>query len=95
MPLIHDGRCTRIGQGVRCRHGRGLWLAADMGTIVKFPDEGRIVRFGRADMPAESATVIILPAVRIERHDDACAGGAEPQSPSPADKGGRRRVRRR
>ena len=40
-----------------------------MGTVVKFPDEGRIVRFGRADAE-QSATVIILPVVRIERHGD-------------------------
>ncbi len=45
-----------------------------MGTIVKFPDEGRIVRFGRMDAAEESATVIILPVVRIERHDAPFAG---------------------
>lgn len=28
--------------------------AANMGTIVKFPDEGRIVRFGRIDAAEES-----------------------------------------
>jgi len=66
-----------------------------MGTIVKFPDEGRIVRFGRADVPEESATVIILPVIRIERHDRSHAEDAEPQTHPPADKGGRRRVRRR
>jgi hypothetical protein len=65
-----------------------------MGTIVKFPDEGRIVRFGRADI-AVSATVIILPVVRIERHPEARAEAAEPQTNPPADKGGRRRLRRR
>lgn len=64
-----------------------------MGTIVKFPDEGRIVRFGRADAPS-SATVIILPVVRIERHDD-LAEDAEPHTRPPADNRGRRRVRRR
>jgi hypothetical protein len=64
-----------------------------MGTIVKFPDEGRIVRFGRADA-AESATVIILPVVRIERHE-LRADEAEPYSPPPAQNGGRRRMRRR
>ena len=47
-----------------------------MGTIVKFPDEGRIVRFGRADNTDESATVIILPVIRIERHDEARAAKA-------------------
>lgn len=66
-----------------------------MGTIVKFPDEGRIVRFGRADMADESATVIILPVVRIERYDEPRSEGAEPRTHPPADNGGRRRVRRR
>jgi hypothetical protein len=51
-----------------------------MGTIVKFPDDGRVVRFGRADGADESATVIILP---------------EPYTPPPAENGGRRRMRRR
>ena len=64
-----------------------------MGTVVKFPDEGRIVRFGRADAH-ESATVIILPVIRIERYGDLLDEGA-PQTPPPADNGGRRRVRRR
>jgi len=66
-----------------------------MGTIVRFPDDGRIVRFGRADAPAESATVIILPVVRIERHDEAFLEGAEPHTHPPAESGGRRRMRRR
>ena len=66
-----------------------------MGTIVKFPDEGRIVRFGRADVADESATVIILPVVRIERHDEPRAESAEPGTDPPESSGGRRRVRRR
>jgi hypothetical protein len=66
-----------------------------MGTIVKFPDEGRIVRFGRAETADESATVIILPVVRIERHEETFAENAEPRTHPPADNGGRRRVRRR
>ncbi len=66
-----------------------------MGNVIKFPDEGRIVRFGRADAPAEPATVIILPVVRIERYADALAEDAEPQTHPPADNGGRSRVRRR
>jgi hypothetical protein len=66
-----------------------------MGTIVKFPDEGRIVRFARADTPEESATVIILPVIRIERHDGSSVADAEPHTPPPADNGGRRRIRRR
>ena len=66
-----------------------------MGTIVKFPDEGRIVKFGRTDMADESATVIILPVVRIERYDEPRGEDAEPRTHPPADNGGRRRVRRR
>jgi hypothetical protein len=66
-----------------------------MGTIVKFPDEGRIVRFGRVDAAEESATVIILPVVRIERHGEAAVDGAEPHTHPPAENGGRRRMRRR
>lgn len=65
-----------------------------MGTIVKFPDDGRIVRFGRANTPDESATVIILPVIRIERYDEQAAEG-EPNTHPPAHNGGRRRVKRR
>jgi hypothetical protein len=67
-----------------------------VGTVVKFPDEGRIVRFGRADARDESATVIILPVIRIERYSEFTADNAEPQMPPPVPtSGGRRRVRRR
>jgi hypothetical protein len=67
-----------------------------VGTVIKFPDEGRIVRFGRVDAHGESATVIILPVIRIERYDDPVAENAGPSSPPPdASKGGRRRARRR
>lgn len=63
-----------------------------MGNVIKFPDEGRIVRFGRdAD---ESATIIILPVIRVERYADPRAEEAEPHPPA-SSSGGRRRVRRR
>ena len=65
-----------------------------MGNVIKFPDEGRIVRFGR-DAADESATIIILPVIRVERYADPQAEVAEPQTHPPADNGGRRRVRRR
>ena len=66
-----------------------------MGIVVKFPDEGRIVRFGRAERD-ESATVIILPVIRIERYADPVADNAEPQTPPPAaTNSSRRRMRRR
>jgi hypothetical protein len=69
---------------------RGQWL---VGNVIKFPDDGRIVRFGRAERD-ESATVVILPVIRIERYADPVVD-AEPQTPPPADNGGRRRMRRR
>ena len=65
-----------------------------MGNVIKFPDEGRIVRFGR-DAAVESATIIILPVIRIERYADAHVEEAEPHRRPPADNGGRRRLRRR
>jgi hypothetical protein len=62
-------------------------------TVIKFPDHGRIVRFGRdAD---ESATIIILPVIRIERYADPYGDSVGPQTQPPAESGGRRRVRRR
>jgi hypothetical protein len=64
-----------------------------VGTVIKFPDEGRIVRFGRA--ADESATIIILPVIRVERHADAHGDGLEPHTQPPAENGGRRRARRR
>jgi hypothetical protein len=65
-----------------------------MGTILKFPDDGRAVRFGRAGSAKESATVIILPVIRIERYETQVEDAA-PYTLPPAQKGRRRRVRRR
>ncbi len=62
-----------------------------MGNVIKFPDDGRIVRFGRSGAE-ESATIIILPVVRIERYADA---SAEEPGTNPPESGGRRRLRRR
>ncbi|MGB6538729.1 MAG: hypothetical protein WBF58_22530 [Xanthobacteraceae bacterium] len=64
-----------------------------MSNVIKFPDDGRIVRFGRAETD-ESATVIILPVVRIERNAVAAVDEVEPRTNPPAS-GGRRRLRRR
>ena len=66
-----------------------------MGNVIKFPDDGRIVRFGRGDGADESATIIILPVIRIERDADLKADEAEPHTHPPAENGGRRRARRR
>jgi hypothetical protein len=60
-----------------------------MGTVVEFPEHGRSARDGRViGMRAESATVIILPVIRIERYEN------EPAE-SGANRSQRRRRRRR
>ena len=82
MPLARIG-ASRSGQRQR------KWL---VGTVIRFPDDGRIVRFGRE--VGESATIIILPVIRIERHSDSF-DDIEPQTQPPAENGGRRRLRRR
>jgi hypothetical protein len=82
---------TAHGGTTHCAGGRGKRL---VGNVIKFPSEGRIVRFGR-DAAEESATIIILPVIRIERYLDTKAEGAEPQTHPPAQNGGRRRLRRR
>jgi hypothetical protein len=96
MPLSHGeaGACAS-GQGIRSPRGKRITAGHYMGTIVKFPDEGRIVRFGREDVAQDPATVIILPVVRIERYQQPRADDIEPRTHPPADNGGRRRMRRR
>jgi hypothetical protein len=65
-----------------------------MGTILKFPGEARAARVDRAADNEASATVIILPVIRIERHETRIEDVA-PYAPPPAQKGKRRRLRRR
>jgi hypothetical protein len=60
-----------------------------MGIVIGFPEHGRSGREGRViGMRAESATVIILPVIRIERYGDEPAQDA-------ASRSQRRRRRRR
>ena len=59
-----------------------------MGIVIKFPDE-RIAGGERSERGA-SATIVILPVVRIERGTDGPSGGLEPGASSP----GRKRRRR-
>ena len=89
MPL-NRRRCRfRASEHHAPAGGRGNgWV----GTVIKFPDDGRIVRFGRE--AGESATIIILPVIRIERYPDSF-DGIEPQTQPPAENGGRPRARRR
>jgi hypothetical protein len=61
-----------------------------VGTVITFPAE-RSARTGNPpEYRAEHATVVILPVVRIERHDDS-SGGIEPNPRSTS--GGKRRKR--
>jgi hypothetical protein len=63
-----------------------------MGVVIGFPAVGRAGRSARTIVgKPESATVIILPVVRIERYIDEPTGGLEPE----ASNGPRRRRRRR
>jgi hypothetical protein len=89
--LNHGDADDRAWGSTHFAGGRGKRL---VGNVIKFPSEGRIVRFGR-DAAEESATIIILPVIRIERFLDTKAEGAEPQTHPPAQNGGRRRLRRR
>jgi len=60
-----------------------------MGEVIRFPDEAGPGRGGKfVDSNTESATVIILPVIRIDRNPDD-SGDLEPQTGN-----GRRRRRR-
>jgi hypothetical protein len=59
-----------------------------MGIVVAFPEARCVARDG-VERAAGSATVIILPVVRIERYDEDPSGDAEPSTSS-----GRKRRRR-
>ena len=60
-----------------------------MGTIVAFPEARSAARDG-IDRGDGSATVIILPVVRIERYDEGPSGDVEPSTSA----SGRKRRRR-
>ena len=60
-----------------------------MGTIVSFP-EARSVSRESVAAQVGSATVIILPVVRIERYDEGPSGDVEPSTSA----SGRKRRRR-
>lgn len=62
-----------------------------MGTVIPFPDAWRVPSKRAIGASAESATIMILPVVRIERHDD--EGGREPDAKASAGRRRRRRAR--
>ena len=63
-----------------------------MGTVLSFPEARSAARDG-IDANSESAIVIILPVVRVERYDDAPPGDIEPSSSPPGRKRRRRAAR--
>jgi hypothetical protein len=65
---------------------------ASMGTVLTFPASRHAARDGIGP-PAGSATVIILPVVRVEHYDDDPPGHGEPTSSSPRRKRRRRASR--
>ena len=63
-----------------------------MGTVIRFPNEKRMATGGiGAPPPIGSASIIILPVIRIERHDDSTSDGFEP---NPRSTPGRKRRKR-
>jgi len=73
------------------RPGRGN----DMGTVINFQPAVRAAR-GPSPMTgkSESAAVIILPVIRIERYLEAPSGDVEPEAGSTARRRRRRRAQR-
>jgi hypothetical protein len=66
-----------------------------MGAVISFPAVGRTARSSRSIVgKSESATVIILPVVRIERYADEPTGGFEPEAGSNSRRRRRRRATR-
>lgn len=66
-----------------------------MGTVISFPAVEHTARASRPIVgKSESATVIILPVIRIERYVDEPTGGFEPEASSSPRRRRRRRATR-
>ncbi len=76
--------CSRVG------HSGEAARRDDMGTIIKFPAAAAARRLGVSlgDVSVSTATILILPVIRIERTPDDSTGPKEGAAP------GRRRKRR-
>jgi hypothetical protein len=65
-----------------------------MGEVIRFPDETGCARGGRyVDANSESATVIILPVIRVE-HNPNGSNGLEPDTGNTPGRRRRRRIAR-
>ena len=58
----------------------------DMGIVIAFPADRCSVGTGLIEARDDSGSVIILPVIRVERHDDSPTDGLEPNSSSPRGK---------
>jgi hypothetical protein len=66
-----------------------------MGTVIRFPDERRMSWSATGARPLDRpCAIVILPVIRIERHDDDPAGGLAPEAGAPRSSGRRRPARR-
>jgi hypothetical protein len=66
-----------------------------MGTVISFPAVERTARASKSiGGKSESATVIILPVIRIERYIDEPTGTIEPEAQSSPRRRRRRRATR-
>lgn len=66
-----------------------------MGTVIRFPLEQRITHdSGHGGRARESATIVILPVIRVDRHLDDRAGGATPGTGTEPGRGRRGRATR-
>jgi hypothetical protein len=66
-----------------------------MGTVISFPEVGRMTRAIRSiDGKSAPATVIILPVIRIERYVEEPSGGMDPDAGSTPRRRRRRRATR-
>jgi hypothetical protein len=64
---------------------------SDMGTIIQFPNGYRHSRDLRPGGQSEDATIIILPSIRVERHPEFSADGADPHTKDSSPRSRRRR----
>ncbi|MBN9598477.1 MAG: hypothetical protein J0G28_02230 [Afipia sp.] len=67
-----------------------------MGTVIAFPADAAARRAGLGKeqaRPEHSATVVILPAIRIERYADETSGGSGPEEGTAQGRRRRRRAR--
>jgi hypothetical protein len=65
-----------------------------MGAVITFPEARRPLRAAPPLGPHASATVIILPVIRIEREDEAPSHTATETTKSPSGRKRRRRATR-